>query len=127
MKRATTRSGWPDPAIYRGLKIWGYTVTGYIASGGISDVYFATHDSGYITALKVLQSCLQQDRLIQERFLSSAKIVIGLEKNKNIVDWKASGYVDRIDRYVFFMEYIDGRDLEDLIEDRKRFSLKETV
>lgn len=91
-----------------------YAIQGRIGSGGMGDLYLATHKTlGGKWAIKVLAEDLAKDPRIVERFITEAKIQANL-KHPNIVKvfniGQTGGY------HYFVMDYIEGEDLAERME-----------
>ncbi|HLF69343.1 MAG TPA: Stk1 family PASTA domain-containing Ser/Thr kinase, partial [Actinomycetota bacterium] len=96
-------------------KLYGerYEITGPIATGGMSEVFMARdHLLNRTVAVKVLDSALSRDRTFIERFRREAQAAASLNDPHivSIFDWGAMGG----DHYIV-MEYVEGRNLRDLI------------
>lgn len=96
-------------------KLYGerYEITGPIATGGMSEVFMARdHLLNRVVAVKVLDSALSRDRTFIERFRREAQAAASLNDPHivSIFDWGANNG----DHYIV-MEYVEGKNLRDLI------------
>ena len=93
-----------------------YELIARIGHGGVAIVYRARHmHPGYahqLLAIKVLHEHLSQDPKVIELFRREAR-VLSLIKHPNVVETSEAGVQDG--RMFLVMEYIDGRDLENLL------------
>jgi serine/threonine-protein kinase len=113
--QAETSGGSPDAAAPLRLGDR-YEVLGEIGRGGMGVVY-ALHDPvlDRFVAAKVIRPEVSNDPILVERFLREARIVAQL-RHPNIVAIHDVGRGDSGHFYV--MDYIDGRNLAELIEKR---------
>jgi serine/threonine-protein kinase len=104
------------------LQIPGYRIIDLIGEGGLGRVYKAEQISmGRLVALKVLHKHWVKDDEFRKRFLLEARIVGKLSHNNliQVIDvGKERGW------YYFSMEYVDGRSVEDLIEEQGHLDVK---
>jgi DNA-binding response OmpR family regulator len=102
-----------------------YELISRIGSGGVAVVYRARHmHPGYSErpmAIKVLLEHLNQNAQIIELFRREAR-VLSLIKHPNVIDTFEAGVQDG--RMFLVMEYIDGRDLENLLWRAKKLKLQ---
>ena len=106
-------------------ELGGFELISRLGAGGMGTVYKARQKSmDRIVALKVLPPRLARDRIFIERFFREARAVARLN-HSNIVQGidvgEASGY------YYFAMEFVEGRSLRDLLEQKGRFSEQEAL
>jgi serine/threonine-protein kinase len=91
-----------------------YKLVEPIGRGGMGSVFLAEHITmNRLVALKILPRPLGKDPASVERFLDEARAVAALD-HPNIV--RAYSVDHDADRYYLVMEYIDGRDLKQLVE-----------
>lgn len=96
-----------------------------IGSGGMADVYRATHPTLQApVAIKVLLSRLADDDTFRRRFEREARIIAQL-KHRNIV--AISDYGQNDDLAYMVMEYIDGPTLSGLMEEHGTFTLAQAL
>jgi serine/threonine protein kinase len=105
-----------DPRI--GTDLAGHRIEAVIGRGPMAVVYLARHlRLGRRVALKVLDPALANDEAFRERFIHESRIAAGIE-HPNIVTVYDAGEVDGL-LYVS-MRYVEGTDLERLLESRGR-------
>ncbi len=95
-----------------------YRLVEKIGSGGMGSVYKGVHTEipDLVVAVKLLaQSCVDNDSL-RQRFRDEASICALLgDRSPNIVQIRDYGILDELDLPYYAMEYLQGRDLEELI------------
>jgi serine/threonine protein kinase len=95
-----------------------YRLVEKIGSGGMGSVYKGVHTEipDLVVAVKLLaQSCVDNDSL-RQRFRDEASICARLgDRSPNIVQIRDYGILDELDLPYYAMEYLQGRDLEELI------------
>ncbi len=106
-------------------KIGKYELGSKIGSGGMAVVYQA-HDVelGRQVALKLINHVLEDTDTIRKRFLNEANVAVSLN-HPNIIfvyDLGVEG-----DRLYMAMEYLPGRDLNEIIEDKIPLSVKQKI
>ena len=107
-----------DPRV--GTELAGYRIEAVVGRGGMAVVYLAHRLSlGRKVALKILDPALAEDEAFRERFIRESRIAAGLE-HPNIVTVYDAGEADGL-LYVS-MRYVEGTDLERLLEARGRVS-----
>ena len=93
-----------------------YKITKKIASGGMADIFLGKDlKLGRKVAIKILSANYASDRNFVARFKSEAQILSKLD-NPNIIkvfEWGKYG-----NSYYICMEYIEGRNLKEVIEQR---------
>jgi serine/threonine protein kinase len=108
----------PITPVGPGTIIGGYKVVRKVGAGGMGNVYMAEQTSmKRFVALKVLPPALYQDTSFLERFMGEVRMQ-GALSHPNIATAFDSGKHNEI--YYLVMEFIDGYDLHDLIEKKKR-------
>ncbi|WP_344468399.1 Stk1 family PASTA domain-containing Ser/Thr kinase [Kitasatospora kazusensis] len=99
-----------------------YRVEQHVATGGMATVYRGTDTRlDRVLALKVMHPALAADREFTERFIREAKAVARLAHPNvvNVFDQGADG------QSVFLaMEYVPGRTLRDVLQDRGALSVR---
>ncbi len=99
-----------------GTLIDGYKVIRKIGTGGMGNVYLVEQTSmSRLVALKVLPPALTQDITFLERFLSEVRMQ-GSLSHPNIATAYDAGKYGEI--YYMAMEYVEGFDLHDMIDNR---------
>ncbi len=98
----------------------GYTLLEKIGEGGTSNVFmYVEEKSGKRQAVKVLKQDQAEIEHVRRSFVREAKLLSKLE-HENIVKGFRVGTVKG--RYVFFMEHIEGDDLQDLLRKGMTFN-----
>ncbi len=93
-----------------------YKITKKIASGGMADVFLGKDlKLGRKVAIKILSANYASDRNFVARFKSEAQILSKLD-HPNII--KVFGWGKYSDSYYICMEYIEGKNLKEVIEQR---------
>jgi len=93
-----------------------YTVEGVLGEGGMGLVYRGRHAVlGRPVAVKVLRREVSKDEVLVARFMREAQSASAIG-NEHIVDILDFGRLPDGSTY-FVMEYLDGRDLRDAIQD----------
>lgn len=90
-----------------------YELRELIGSGGMADVYRASDNLlGRTVAIKILHPQYAKDPIFIERFRQEAQAAANLNQPNivNVYDWGIEG-----DIYYLVMEYVEGRDLKDII------------
>ncbi len=94
-----------------------YLIERLISTGGMSTLYLGRHrEMGRQVAIKQLHPHLARDQALVRRFEREAKILGGL-RHHNIVD--IIDFFRHQDSFYIVLEYIEGRSLKDLLEDRR--------
>lgn len=102
----------------------GFEIIGLISNqGGMADVYEAYQLSvGRRVAVKKLKSRFVSDENIRSRFEKEAKL-LGQLNHTNIVQ-----LIDFSNEHLtLIMEYIEGKSLDDLVSDKEKLSLEESL
>ena len=102
-----------------------YELLERLGSGGMAVVYRA-HDQmlDRDVAIKILREKFSPDEAYRERFRQEARAAANLS-HPNIVTIHDFGYDH--DRLFIVMEYIAGKDLKTLLQQRGQFSVRETI
>ncbi len=108
-----------------GTKITGYEIMSTLGEGGLGIVYKARQISmNRLVALKVLHKHWVTDDEFRKRFILEARIV-GKLSHQNLIQvydvGKEEGY------YYFSMEYVPGRTIDQIIEEKGILSVSEAV
>ncbi len=91
-----------------------YKLIGLLGRGGMGSVFLSEHTTmGRAVALKILSRKVGKDPASLKRFLSEARAIAALD-HPNIV--QAYSVDHEADRYYIVMEYIDGRDLQQIVD-----------
>ncbi len=102
-----------------------YKIYDKIGSGGMATVYLARDLETYeVVAIKILREELEHTSTYVQRFEREAEIATKL-KHKNIAQIRDFGVEDGV--YYIVMEYVQGKTLEKIIEEKGRLSPEETV
>lgn len=117
------RSSADDPLI--GKTVGGCKILQHIASGSMGIIYKAKHLSlDRIFAIKVLPPSLGSDQSFVERFVREAKAAARLE-HQNAIQVVNVGQEQG--HYFMVMQFVEGRDLEQVIQQKGRLSVAEAT
>ncbi len=103
-------------------EIGNYRVLKQIGAGGMAKVYLAVHKD--VPNLKVVLKILSDPRHAA-RFMQEADKLALLERNPNICHIRH--FFNHEDELVIAMEYIDGKSLEEMIAEKGKFAVNETL
>lgn len=103
-------------------QIGNYRVLKQIGAGGMAKVYLAVHKD--VPNLKVVLKILSNPQHAA-RFMQEADKLALLERNPNICHIRH--FFNHEDELVIAMEYIEGKSLEEMIADKGKFSIEETI
>ena len=107
-----------------------YQLVEKIGAGGMGSVYKGVHTEipDLVVAIKLLaQSCVDNDAL-RQRFRDEASICARLgDRSPNIVQIRDYGILDELDLPYYAMEFLQGRDLEELIQPDAHIELEQIV
>src|SRR6266508_872210 len=108
-----------------GTMIGGYRIDGLLGRGGMGVVYAATHTRlGRRAALKVLSPELADDDGFRERFIRESQLAASLEHPGIIPIYDA----DERDGVLYIaMRYVEGLDLDRLLQQQGHLSLEEAL
>jgi serine/threonine protein kinase len=110
-------SGWQSAQLLAGRAtlIFGkYKLIRLLGRGGMGRVFLAEHVTmNRRVALKIVPRHVQNDRAALERFFAEARAIAALD-HPNIV--QAYSVDNECDRYFIVMEYVDGQDLQQMVE-----------
>ncbi|MBR5081260.1 MAG: protein kinase [Bacteroidales bacterium] len=106
----------------QGQTINGYTLQRRLGEGGMAEVWYAENEIGKPAAVKILKEELTNNEAVVERFHNEALVMVKLN-HPNIRQVFGYGYMGK--RHCIIMEYLEGKDLEGLMKDGKRFTDKE--
>ncbi len=102
-----------------------YKIYDKVVSGWMATVYIARDLSTYeVFAVKILKDELTSIPNYIKRFLREAEIVSKMN-HENITKVKDFGIYDN--RYFIVMEYVEGKTLSQLIEERGKFEIIEAI
>jgi len=100
-----------------GTTVGNYEVTGRLGAGAMGEVYLGEHPTiGRRVAIKVVMGSLSANPEVTDRFLSEARAVSKIN-HPNIIQIFDFGTLPD-GRLYYVMEYLDGRDLSDLLAER---------
>lgn len=106
-------------------RIGDYMIEGQLGAGGMGVVYKARQISMHRTvALKVLRDNLASDQVYMQRFFHEVRLLASME-HPNMVRVFEAGK-DRGSIF-FSMEYVEGDDLKNCLDRRKRFTEKKAA
>jgi serine/threonine protein kinase len=105
-------------------QIGDYQLVGIIGKGGMGVVYRALDNIGRTVAIKMLRGAYAEDKDLLKRFYREAQSTGNLQ-HKNIVTVHALGDQDGTPYLV--MEFLDGRNLSDLMAERTPMPLVEKL
>ena len=103
----------------QGKTINGFELKRQLGVGGMAEVWYAENKIGKKAAVKMLLPKLCEDTNIVERFLTEAKVTVGLS-HPNIRQVYDYGEIDG--RPAIVQEYLDGDDLKALMKSGKTFT-----
>ena len=103
----------------QGAIINGYQLKRLLGRGGMAEVWYAENGIGKPAAVKILNESLSGNQKIVERFHNEALIMVKLN-HPNIRQVFDYGYIGH--RHCIIMEYLEGNDLEAMLQSGKRFS-----
>jgi len=103
-------------------QIGNYRILKQIGAGGMAKVYLAVHKD--VPNLKVVLKILSSPQHAA-RFMQEADKLALLERNPNVCHIRH--FFTHEDELVIAMEYIDGKSLEEMIVEKGKFSVGETM
>ena len=106
----------------QGAIINGYQLKRLLGRGGMAEVWYAENEIGRAAAVKILNESLTHNQQIVERFHNEALVMVKLD-HPNIRQVYGYGYLG--DRHCIIMEYLEGSDLEALMQNGRRFTDEE--
>jgi serine/threonine-protein kinase len=106
-------------------RIGKYQIGEVIGRGAMGEVYRAVDDAGGDVAVKFLNPAMSGDPATTERFLREAVVQKRL-KSKHVVTMIESGLLEGRVPYLV-MELLEGRDLAELLREKKRFGMSATI
>jgi serine/threonine-protein kinase len=96
------------------LRLGKYKLIQRLGKGGMGTVFLAEHVTmNRRVALKVVPRAIAEDRASLDRFFAEARAIAALD-HPNIV--QAYSVDNEMDRYFIVMEFVDGHDLQQLVE-----------
>src|SRR5436309_1350277 len=117
MSRAPSPPG-PPPTGGQDDHLGSYQLVRVVGEGGMARVYQAVDAQGRTVAIKRLHSAHFEDRITVERFLNEARAVAGI-RHPNLVG--IFDVVDEPHEICLVMEYLEGKDLGQLLRDEGPF------
>jgi len=91
-----------------------YRLIDLLGSGGMGRVFLAEHTTmGRRVALKILPKRLGRDPALLKQFLTEARAIAALDHPNIVHPYSVDSEGDR---YYLVMEYVDGRDLQRMVE-----------
>lgn len=124
LERKRYLSAWQGAKILKG-DVEGYFLGGYrilyrIASGSFGRVYRGDDPrSGQVVAIKVLRNKWMQDKQKVDLFLREGKLGMSI-RHTNLVSVLGVGQDTKTGQYYIAMEFIEGGNLRDLLQIRKK-------
>jgi serine/threonine protein kinase len=113
----------PDPLV--GSALGPYRIDREIGRGGMGVVYLAEHlHLNRMVALKVLGEQLSADEPFRQRFLRESRVAASLDHPNLVIVYDAGQVGDLL--YIA-MRYVEGRDLREILNEKKRLSPDEAV
>jgi len=106
----------------QGAIINGYQLKQLLGRGGMAEVWYAENEIGKPAAVKILNESLTHNQQIVERFHNEALVMVKLN-HPNIRQVYGYGYLG--DRHCIVMEYLEGSDLEVLMQNGRQFTDEE--
>ena len=106
----------------QGAIINGYQLKQLLGRGGMAEVWYAENEIGKPAAVKILNENLTNNPQIVERFHNEALVMVKLD-HPNIRQVYSYGYLGN--RHCIVMEYLEGNDLEALMQSGRRFTDEE--
>ncbi len=102
-----------------------YKLINLLGQGGMGSVFLARHTMmDRIVALKMISRQLSQNAASRDRFIEEARAVAALD-HPNIV--RAYTVDSEGDRYYMVMEYVEGQDLQRMVEAKGPLEFKPAV
>ncbi len=96
------------------LRMGKYKLIQRLGKGGMGTVFLAEHVTmNRRVALKIVPRSIAEDRAALDRFFAEARAIAALD-HPNIV--QAYSVDNEMDRYFIVMEFVDGQDLQRLVE-----------
>jgi serine/threonine-protein kinase len=96
------------------LRLGKYKLIERLGKGGMGTVFLAEHVTmNRRVALKIVPRSIAEDRASLDRFFAEARAIAALD-HPNIV--QAYSVDNEMDRYFIVMEYVDGQDLQRVVE-----------
>jgi len=96
------------------FKLGNYRLIDLLGSGGMGRVFLAEHTTmGRRVALKILPKRLGRDPALLKQFLTEARAIAALDHPNIVHPYSVDSEGDR---YYLVMEYVEGRDLQRMVE-----------
>ena len=109
-----------------GFFLGGYRILYKIASGSFGRVYRGDDRSGQVVAVKILRNKWTMDKQKVDLFLREGKLGLSI-RHPNIVSVLAVNQDSKTGQYYIVMEFVEGGNLRDLINIRKKIGLDESL
>ena len=106
----------------QGKTINGFTLQYLLGKGGMAEVWYAENEIGKSAAVKILDVELSHSAQVVTRFRNEAVVMVKLD-HPNIRQVYGYGTIEG--RPSIVMEYLDGNDLNSLMEQKRRFKEEE--
>ncbi|MBQ3710525.1 MAG: SUMF1/EgtB/PvdO family nonheme iron enzyme [Bacteroidales bacterium] len=103
----------------QGAIVNGFRLKYLLGEGGMASVWYAENEIGKSAAVKILHEKWVYNEQIVERFHNEALVMVKLN-HPNIRQVYSYGYLGN--RHCIVMEYLEGDDLGDMIQQGRRFS-----
>ncbi|MGF1581960.1 MAG: serine/threonine protein kinase [Gemmataceae bacterium] len=108
-----------------GERLGKWSIYKELGRGGMGRVYLGQEEmDGRLAAIKVLSAELAQETGFLQRFQREIEAISQLA-HPNIIRFYEAGHENGV--YFYAMEYVEGQNLEELLEDKKRVSWKEVI
>lgn len=105
-----------------GVSINGFVLKKLLGRGGMAEVWYAENEICKPAAVKVINENLMQNDQIVERFHNEALVMAKLD-HPNIREVYGYGYFGN--RHCIVMKYLEGSDLDTLLQNGRRFTDEE--
>ncbi|MCB0357987.1 MAG: protein kinase [Bdellovibrionales bacterium] len=115
-----------EVALSENLLFSRYRVVDRLASGSTGTIYLCEHQDfpGRLIAVKILSSEVARDPIVQKRFQNEIVASYDID-HPNVI--RAFDYIREKELLGYSMEYIDGGDLRDLLEEQTRLSVDDSL
>ena len=103
----------------QGKIVNGYMLKHLLGEGGMAEVWYAENEIGMPAAVKILYDKMTRNEQMLERFHNEAVVMVKLS-HPNIRRVYGYGYIDN--RHCIVMEYLEGNDLDSLLQSGRHFT-----